>query len=46
MKNSKPKGKIGWKRDRIFVSKEEHEEKYEKKRKRPYKKYKKKDDKI
>jgi hypothetical protein len=33
---------IGYKRDRLFLSKEEHEQKYAKKRKTPAKAYKKK----
>lgn len=35
--NAKPKGR-GWKRDREFLSKEEHEKRYAKKRKK-YKTY-------
>jgi hypothetical protein len=36
-----PKGKA-MKRDRMFLSKEDHEQAYKKKRKKPYKVYKKK----
>ena len=43
--NPKPRGK-GWKRDRMFISKEEHEQKYAKKRKKPAKIYKIREEKL